>query len=1082
MRSWGIHRGSRLRFIVCCSALTAPAALCAGLSCARAAETPDVFAQLGHSNAIHAVAFAPDGRTLATASEDGASKLWDVAGERELRTLRIAGGSPASPVNTVAYSPDGKTVATGAQDGLVILWDVGSGRTLRMLKGHSAAIRGVAFSADGRMLASASSDHTIRLWDPGSGAQLRTLSGHRDAVESVAFSRDGHLLASGSVDKTVKLWDPSSGRELHTLSGHTDRVVSVAFCAGGSTLISGSWDHTVKLWDSAGAAEVRTLRGPTSEVWSVACSPDGRTLAAGSYDHTVRLWEAASGRNLHTLNADPRGVAAVAFSPDGRLLASAGGSRAVTLWNAATGACLRQQADGGECGSVLSGQGAFVKAVAFSNRSGLMLAAGGADQSVRIWLSNTGESLRTFKSAHLPWVGALAFTPDNKRIVSRGGDNTIKVWDLESNRQLRSLPTGNPYAGSSSIAVSPDGQLLAAGTARNTISLWSLSDGRLVRTLSAHQAEVETVAFSPDGQTLASGDAHGVIKLWNVPAGSERHTLTGHTRWVDALAFSPDGRTLGSGGGDHAVRLWDVAAGTALRTLAGHQAPVTAVAFAPKEGVFASSDETGSIRLWSIPAGQELRTLRGHTDDVESIAFSRDGALLASASEDSTIRLWDLASGSERLRLVSFRDGSTLLLTPQGYYDFTDDVAEDNLNVRVANQVQGISAYRERFYRPDLVQRALAGQKVPPTLPTLATVKAAPEVTLLDTPATVAAEALDLHVRITDRGGGIGEVRTYINGAAIADSGARGLEVVPVADTPTRTIHVRLVPERNDIQVIAFNADGSVHSNPAQATVSASLPSSKGQLQALVVGIQDFENPQFNLHYSVADANAIAEIIRKKAAPLFDKVNVETLTTREATTKAALEQAFAHYRNIAPGDVFLFYVASHGVMTPDIDNPQYFLITSNFKTRTAEAVKRDALSEVELADMIASVPATRKLLLLDTCHAGAMGDAMLENLAHIEQRANVRKLSGAVGSTVISATTSDQEANEGEDGHGLFTWVLLQGLNGRADPGRHGFIKNLDLAVYVDDEVPKIAEKHFHVSQNPDLHNAGQSFQIASTQ
>ena len=118
----------------------------------------------------------------------------------------------------------------------------------------------------------------------------------------------------------------------------------------------------------------------------------------------------------------------------------------------------------------------------------------------------------------------------------------------------------------------------------------------------------------------------------------------------------------------------------------------------------------------------------------------------------------------------------------------------------------------------------------------------------------------------------------------------------------------------------------------------------------------------------------------------------------------------------------------------------------HLRALTEEAVKRDALSEAELGEMIASVPATRKLLLLDTCHAGAMGDAMLEHLAHIEQRANVKKLSGAVGSTVISATNSDQEANEGEDGHGLFTWVLLQGLGGNADVSKHGFIKNLDLA------------------------------------
>ncbi|WP_193196502.1 serine/threonine-protein kinase [Nostoc sp. MG11] len=276
----------------------------------------------GHSSDVNSVAFAPDGKTLASGSDDRTIKLWNLSTGKEIYSLRNHSGW----IWNIAFAPDGKTLASASADKTIKLWNLSTGKEIRTLEGHSNGVAAVAFSPDGKTLASGSLDKTIKLWNLITGKEIRTLEGHSQAAATVAFSPDGKTLASGSWDKTIKLWDLATGKVIRTQKGHSELVLSVAFSPDGKTLASGSKDKTIKLWNLATGETIRTLKGHSEKVNSVAYSKtlNGVTFVSGSNDNTIKLWNPATGKTIRTLKRDSGYIYAVAISSDGQTIASGG--------------------------------------------------------------------------------------------------------------------------------------------------------------------------------------------------------------------------------------------------------------------------------------------------------------------------------------------------------------------------------------------------------------------------------------------------------------------------------------------------------------------------------------------------------------------------------------------------------------------------------------------------------------------------------------------------------------------------------------------------------------------------------------
>ena len=544
---------------------------------------------------------------VAIGSWDGKIQLWNITTGKKLSTLSGHADLPPQPfpsrlppsplqnrkhVLALAFSPDGTTLASGSKDNTVRLWDNTSDSEPIVLQKHTGWTNVLAFSPDGEMLASGSTDKTIQLWDTTTGEPITTFTGHLNGINALTFSPDGTTLASGSTDGTIQFWNIKTGDAFAThITGHTEWIKAVIFPQGfplamlhvhfdghtelgkpvpffkdNDTLVSVAFNGVITFWD------VRTLQRTAYQIaghrdWlaTLAFSPDGKKLASIGAESTmvvgfgrvinpdslIRLTDVITGREVATWK-DKKGVANLVFSPDGKTVAFSNHGK-IRLWNTETGSVLNM---------------------------------------------SLSDPKNNFPEGLEPEISALVFAPDGKKLVSGTMGGNIQMWDTETGIGLVSLTEQEPddvkygvkaaaeadpgattvtttspnvtvvvtYQDPISVlAFSPNGKRLAAGSHKQ-IHVWNMETGNWgkgITSIDGHKdgSEVfqgsEVLLFSPDNTILVNGDRNGSIQLWDITTGDKLTTLNGHTAQVETLHFSSNGNTLVSAGQDGTILLWD---------------------------------------------------------------------------------------------------------------------------------------------------------------------------------------------------------------------------------------------------------------------------------------------------------------------------------------------------------------------------------------------------------------------------------------------------------------------------------------------------------------------------------------------
>jgi WD40 repeat protein len=585
-------------------------------------------------------------------------------------------------VTSLTFSPDGKLFATGS-GGLFKLWDSATRELVGSLgDSYQEGTRktAIAFSHDGRLVTSHGG--TFKVWDVTSKRLVGTLEEYKGNIEAdtaVAFSPNDRVIATG-FDQYYKLWDAKSLRLIATIGteseGHalTAAKTALAFSPDGRSIaILVTKDHTfVELWDiAANGLLLRATGSRTAYSHSVSFSPDGTRLlvvddlGVDIFDTadllaTSRAW--SPGKDAKGPNSSGRlgdaGNLTVAFSPDGLSIAtgvtsvSRGGG--VKLWDLASFKLLATFD-----GLGLNGQ---VGALAFSPDNQKLLIAG--QQNVQ--LSDASREPNAEWVTTESYASGIAFSPNGKEVVASGSEGQIRAFDAAQGH----VGAGSPFKTYGAV-FSPDGKLLATVDTWS-VNLWGATNHQLLKTFGKQGDEnrPSTIAFSPDGKVLALGCTGAVIQWWEM--GSYKQLdVTPKPKGVRDISdeykhvtFSPDGKLLAAlpASSSAQVLIFDAASHRLLAFLPNvDDRGASAIAFSPDSKILAVGRSNATTELWNVSSlqtanqsenalaieqssGRMATVLAGHSKPVYALAFSPDGRTLVTGSSDRTLKLWSTDS------------------------------------------------------------------------------------------------------------------------------------------------------------------------------------------------------------------------------------------------------------------------------------------------------------------------------------------------------------------------------------------------------------------------------------------------------
>jgi WD40 repeat protein len=626
---------------------------------------------VGHAGPVGGLAVTADGKYLVTGGDDKTVRVWDANTGKQLRSFQ----GHTDKVTAVTVRPDGKQIASASADGAVRVWDLNTTDDHKAATDAKQSLWAVAVSPDGKTVATAGADKSIRLYDADT-AKLRATLDAGTAVTALAFLPDGKLAAGGG-SRTAAVYDLAAKKAVAELTGHGLAVLAVAAGDDGKLVVTGSADAAVRGFAPDG--KERWTWPSRKAACAVAVRKGGKHVAVGLADGMLATLDVSGGapKELSALSAHTAGVAGVSFSPDGTKLATVGGDGALKVWSltdaGALGPTPLAKFDGpsGPTASPLS-------TVAFGP-DGRFVAAAGADGVVRVWDVQLKAEVRGLR-AHTDWVTCVAFAPDGRFVASVAAekDNSLRVFEMPALESAGAA--GGHMLAVNAVAVSPDGKLAATAATDQTIKIWDIATGKEVSTLIGNADTPFAIAFLGNASVVMGGrvpvGGSGRLHLWGTTPPRLNNSVA--TSEVYTLVASADGTKFGAWAVrpttgevmDNTYEVYD-AKGAPLtpKPLTDKGRNVRSATFTPDLAWAVAGDAGGTLRVWDM---EKMERIGGDwplfQKSFADLGVTADKKLLVAADEGGLVKVADIAKREVLVSGQAHKTGGvrSVLVSPTG--------------------------------------------------------------------------------------------------------------------------------------------------------------------------------------------------------------------------------------------------------------------------------------------------------------------------------------------------------------------------------------------------------------------------------